>query len=966
MSIDSLHRELEVSLKTNLSGEVRFDPLSRILYSTDASNYQIEPVGVVLPRTVDDVIKAIEIASQFEVPILPRGGGTSLAGQAVGHALIIDFSKYLNNIISIDKETSTVRVQPGIYLEQLNKALENDSLMFGPDPSTARVATVGGVIGNNATGAHSIMYGMAGDNLIAAQVVLSDGSYLELSPLDDEGFNNKTRKGDSEGRLYSSLLEMRRQHGRAINDEFPKHWRRASGYSLPYLLNKPFNPARLLASSEGTLAVATEFSLSLVPRPAHTGLVLLQFEDLIASMEAVPFILEHNPSAIELIGKMLIDLTRKHRGYAPLLSFIDGEPSSILAVEFYGKAEQELEIRSHDLINDLKNHKIKASISTAFSRESQSNVWTVRRAGLGLLMSRKGDYKPLPCIEDVSVPVENLAGYVRDILDIIGRIGTEAGFYGHASAGCLHVRPLLNLKTIEGITQMKELTEEALRLALRYGGIMSGEHGDGLQRAYLNERLFGPSIYRAMCDLKAAFDPKGLLNPGKVVNAPLPTENLRLGENYKERELKTYLDWSSDGGFSDAVEMCNGQALCRKLDDDIMCPSYMATRDEVDTTRARANALRAVISGRLPLQSLTSPDMHRVFDLCLGCKGCKRECPSSVDVAKMKIEFLAHYNSSHGITLRDRLFGYIHEISQFSSILSPITSTLFESDFSRWILNGIGISRKRSLPIMSKKPFTKWFYERRKDNKHPCKGNVVYFHDTWVSYYLPQIGQAAVELLEAAGYDVILEPNRVCCGRPLLSKGMIEPARARAASNVRLLARYASQGIPIIGTEPSCILSFRDEYLDLLPGNMDARMLAENSFLLEEFLNYKKKDQGLNISWKASGPKVLFHGHCHQRALSGVEPSLDMLRVAGCSVSDSGSGCCGMAGSFGYEKEHYEISRIIGEDRLFPRVRNSSFETVIAVSGISCLYQIEHFTGKKPRHISEVLADQIENVSEQS
>ncbi len=956
---DSLHRELEASLKAKLTGEVRFDAFSRVLYSTDASNYEIEPVGVVIPRTVEDVARAVEIAAHYGIAVLPRGGGTSLAGQAVGCALVLDFSKNLNQLGVVDTETRTVRVQPGLYLEQLNRLLKPYGLMFGPDPASAKVATVGGVVGNNATGAHSILYGMAGDNIRAAQVVLSDGSLLELSPLDEASLSTKARQATTEGRLYRDLLELHERYGEAIGRDFPRHWRRASGYSLPYLLDSPFNPAKLLAGSEGTLAVATDFTLKLVPRPPHTGLVLLQFEDLVAAMETVPTILERKPSAVELIDGMLISLTREQPGYASMLSFVEGTPAAILAVEFYGETESEIEKRTRDLVAYLSGLKMHCSMNDVLLPKAQANVWAVRKAGLGLLMSKRGDHKPIPCIEDVSVPVDRLSSYVRDILDVIGRLGTQGAFYGHASAGCLHIRPLVNLKTAEGVALMQELTEGAFKLAMRYGGVMSGEHGDGLQRGYLNERLFGPNLYKAMCELKAAFDPHGRLNPGKVVDTLSPVEHLRYGTGYRTLAISTYLDWSADKDFAQSVEMCNGQGVCRKLGEGIMCPSYMATYDEGDTTRARANALRAVLSGRLPSEALTSDEMYRIYDLCLACKGCKSECPSSVDVAKMKIEFLAHYHAAHGIPLRDRLFAYIHELSRIAASLAPLANLAAGSRMTRWFLARLGIHSNRLLPRFARQTFPEWFRHRQRVNHKAPRGQVIYFHDTWVTFNYPEVGQATVKLLEAAGFEVVLVPQRVCCGRPMLSKGIVEPARSRARRNVALLVSYARQGIPIIGTEPSCLLTLRDEYPDLLPGNADAKIVARNAFLLEEFLLQLHESGKLGISWRPGGPSVLFHGHCHQRALVGSKTSHELLCLAGCSVEDSGAGCCGMAGSFGYEKEHYEISQTIGEDRLFPAVRQVSLETVIAVSGVSCRQQIEHFTGRHPRHLAEVLADQI-------
>jgi FAD/FMN-containing dehydrogenase/Fe-S oxidoreductase len=948
---DSLYPDLEASLKNKLNGEVRFDNISKTLYSTDASNYQIQPVGVVIPKTVEDVAKTLETASKYGVAILPRGSGSSLAGQAVGHALIIDLSKYINQILEVNTEEKTVRVQSGMFLEQLNRELKQHGLMFGPDPSSARIATIGGVVGNNATGAHSILYGMAGDNVYACKLFLSKGESLEL--------RESTAENTVSNELLRNLSKFKEKYSEIIQNDFPRHWRRASGYSLNYFLEKPFNPAKLLAGSEGTLGLATEFTLKLVPMPSHTGLVILHFDTMVSAMEAVPEILEMNPSAVELIDRMLIELTRASASYSQMLTFIDGDPETILVVEFYGETESEVEKKAKGLNSFLNRRNIHCPTSYALSEESQANVWGVRRAGLGLLMSKRDEFKPIPCIEDVSVPVNNLPSYVADIENLIKRLGTKAGFYGHASAGCLHIRPLVNLKTPSGISIMRDLTEETFKLALKYAGVMSGEHGDGLQRSYLNERLFGKDLYGAMKELKAAFDPEGIFNPGKVVDAPSPEKNLRFGESYRPETIQTYLDWSKDNGFTGAVEMCSGQGVCRKLGEGIMCPSYMATKDEMDTTRARANVLRALVSGKLPKDAMTSEEMHEVFDLCLSCKACKSECPSSVDAAKMKLEFLAHYHAKHGFSLRDRLFGYVHEVSKFTSPIASVSNFLINSKLSKQFLSKLGIHPEREPLLLSKQSFISWFNSRPQLTVNNPKHKVIYFHDTWVTYNHPEIGKAAVKLLESAGFEVILIENRVCCGRPMLSKGMIEPARERALKNVSLLAPYVREGIAVVGTEPSCILTFRDEYLDLLPNNEDARFLSKNSYVIDEFLLKLHKSGELKINWKHDGPDVFYHGHCHQRSLIGNESALKLLSLSGCKVTESGASCCGMAGSFGYESEHYNVSRTIAEDRLLSAIRKTSTDTVITVSGVSCRHQIEDFSDRETKHIAEALAEQI-------
>lgn len=945
---NSLDAELESTLKSKISGEVYFDQTSKTLYSTDAGNYQIEPVGVVVPKTNEDIATAIEIASQYGVAILPRGSGSSLAGQAVGHALIVDLTKYFNQVVEVDTKEKTVRVESGMYLEQLNLELKKYGLMFGPDPSSAKIATIGGVVGNNATGAHSILYGMAGDNVEACKLFLNKGESLEL--------NNSVSEKNI---LIQNLSQFREKYSKTIKNDFPKHWRRASGYSLNYLLDKPLNPAKLLAGAEGTLGLATEFTLRLVNKPKHTGLSILEFDSMIEAMEAVPAILETEPSAIELIDKYLIDLTRAHTSYSRRLTFIQGDPEAILVIEFYGETESEVKNKVDNLNSFLSSKKINCATTHALSEKSQADVWGVRKAGLGLLMSKRDEFKPIPCIEDVSVPVDQLPGYVEDISDLIKQLGTTAGFYGHASAGCLHIRPLVNLKSPGGIEIMEELTDGAFKLAIKYAGVMSGEHGDGLQRSYLNEQLFGEELYGAMKELKSIFDPEGLFNPGKIVDAPSPVNNLRFSQQYQTQNIKTYLDWSSDKGFTGAVEMCSGQGVCRKLGEGIMCPSYIATRNEKDTTRARANMLRAVVSGTLPKDAISSQEMHDVFDLCLSCKACKSECPSSVDAAKMKLEVLGHYHAKNGYSIRDRLFGYVHEMSRYTSAIPGLSNFVMDNAISKEILSKIGIHKNRSQPKLTRNNFINWFKYRAKTATNNENNKVIYFHDTWATYYNPEIGRAAVKILESAGFEVVIVEKRVCCGRPMISKGMINAARKQALQNVSELAPYVKEGIPIVGTEPSCILSFRDEYLDLLPKSEEAVAVSENSYVLDEFLLKLHNSGELEIDWKESGPNVFYHGHCHQRSMIGNNSAMEMLSVSGCNVTESGAGCCGMAGSFGYESEHYEVSKTIAEDRLLPAIRKTSPDTVIAVSGISCHHQIEDFSDRKTKHIAQVLANQI-------
>ncbi len=945
---DDRVRELTHRLQGKFSGSIRTDRFYRLLYSTDASNYQIEPLAVAFPKTTEDVAALVAEARQLQLPVLPRGSGTSLAGQAVGQAVVLDLSSHMGGILSVDPEARTVRVQPGIVVDRLNRALASQGLMFGPDPASSDRATVGGTVGNNGTGAHSILYGMAGDNVLSAQVVLYDGTVLELAPV-EVSYTSGSRHP-----LLQELLRMRRQHADVIAQKFPRHWRRASGYSLNYLLQEPLYPARLLAGSEGTLAVATELTLSLVERPAAQVLAVFQFDELEAAMELVPGILERRPAAVELIGKMLVELARQQPLWASRLDFVSGLPEAVLVVEFQADNEAEALQRAKDLA-----HSLGLPAHFAVGPDERARVWSVRKAGLNLLMSRRSDWKPIPCIDDVSVPVEHLAEYVAAVQELTSELGTTAAFYGHASAGCLHIRPLVNLKEAAGVQMMRQLVEGALALALRWGGVLSGEHGDGLQRSAYNERLFGREIYAIMKELKAVFDPEGILNPGKVVDGPPITENLRYGEGYRPLEVSTYLDWSSDGGFVRAVEMCNGSGVCRKLGEGTMCPSYMATRDEHDTTRARANALRHVLTGRLPAQWFTGPEMYSVLDLCLECKACKTECPTSVDMTKMKTEFLAHYYAVHGVPLRAKLFAKIHTLARAAAFLAPLVNLAARSPLASALASLVGIHPARRLPALATPTFEGWWRKRRQASSGH-RGRLVYFHDTWTNFFQPSVGMAAVEVLEAAGFQVEIVGGHPCCGRPMLSKGLVGDARRAAAELLNALQPWLRDGVPIVGTEPSCVLTFRDEYPSLLAQDGRVQALAKGSFLLDEFLvAHLGQDEIVGLFSEAQGEAALFHGHCHQKALVGTSASLHLLRVAGYRARDSGAGCCGMAGSFGYEAEHYEVSLRVAMDRLLPAVERWGPDDLVVTAGFSCQHQVQDLSGRRALHIAEALARRL-------
>jgi FAD/FMN-containing dehydrogenase/Fe-S oxidoreductase len=963
-------------LQQRIGGDLRTDAYSRILYSTDASSYQVMPLGVLIPRTLDDVHAAVELAAKYRVPILARGAGTSLAGQTVNEAVIMDMS-HSDRILEVNPEEQWVRVQPGVVLDVLNAHLAPYGLQFGPDPASSNRATLGGISSNNSTGAHSILYGVTTDHVMEMDVFLSEGTFTHFAPLMPEQLAQHKRKPGLEGHLYRTVDAIAHRGVETILAGTPRHWRRCGGYNLDRFIegtqfNWPrdprFNLSKLVSGSEGTLAVITELKLNLVPRPKKTGLAIVHFDDVHAALTSIPILLEVEPSAIEMQDNMALTLCREVPAYARLLSsFVEGSPACILIVEFYGESDAELEAK----VARLKDHILKRGIPAtaivpAVRQEIQNNVWAVRKVALGLLMSMKGDYKPVPFIEDAAVPVQHLADYVGRMERFCNELGTEVAYYAHASAGCLHVRPIMNIKRATEREKLKKIMPYMAEILLDYGGAVSSEHGDGRSRGWLNDQFFGPELMGLYRDVKRAFDPHNLLNPDNVVNSPPVDMHLRYQEAFKPVELHEQLDFSSDQGFMRAVEMCNGAGICRKPDGGTMCPSFMVTREEEHTTRGRANALRAAMTGRLPAEELTSPRMFEVMDLCVECKACKAECPSSVDMAKLKFEFLSHYYEKHPVPLRVKLFADIARASRLASgPLAPLANAVIGNG---WVRKGlekfVGISSQRKLPTFARVPFTKWFEKRLKVESSRVKvprgastsnfqpSTVVLFNDTFNTYNTPEVAIAATEVLEAAGYEVLL-PGHHCCGRPMISKGLVDMARNAARETVEKLYPYAEKGIPIIGLEPSCLLTLRDEYLYLLPGDPRPAKIAEHAVMFEEFVTGEMAGGRWQVAMDSPAKNILLHGHCHQKALVGTGPSKQTLGLTGATVTEVDSGCCGLAGSFGYEAEHYETSIQMGERRLFPAVRGS--DGVVVAAGASCRAQIAHGTGRRALHPAEVL-----------
>lgn len=968
--MQELQREIQAALRQRMKGEVSFNPYTRVLYSTDGSIYQIDPLGVAFPQHDEDLFAIVEVAANFKVPIVPRGAGTSLAGQVLGQGLVVDCSRHLNKILDLDPEQGTAWVEPGVVCAALNRATREYHLMFGTEPSSSDRASMGGIMGNNATGAHSIRYGMSADHLVAADVVLSDGSGARFETLSEDQVKRQAHSNSLTGRIVATALDMRQWYTDLIQHKWPKTWRRASGYNLDYLTGYTIAPptwhlspaqhlpgglnlAPLLAGSEGTLALFRKLEVNLVRRPAHKILVILGYDSVAEACDASPELLELHPYAIELIPASILDRALTIPAYSRKLSWLRERKEALLAVEFDGETEAQA-VRNAAAL--------KGSGQLLRSPEGQAEFWAIRKAGLGLLLSLPGDTKPITFIEDLSVPVESLGAFVREVDAILAHHGTHGEWYGHASAGCVHLRPLMNLKTSHGVTSMRDIAESVAKQVTIIGGALSGEHGDGLSRTEFNALLFGSELMGAFRDLKIAFDPHNRFNPGKIVcleesAPPLMDQNLRYGPSYVTVALDTQFAFRREGDLAHAVEDCVGAGVCRK-EDGLMCPSYQATRREQDLTRGRANALRAALSGALPPGSLTSRELYEIFDLCLECKGCKAECPTGVDIARVKAEFLAFYQAEHGLPLRSKLFGEIHTIARLAQPFAGIVNTLNRSLPMRWFLERfVGISRERKLPAFRSQGFRHWFQRR---NRKGDGDSVVLFVDTYSESMVPEIGRAAVEVLEAAGYRIILCKKQECCGRPMISKGMLSRARRVAAKNLELLAPYAAKGLPILGLEPSCILTLRDEYLEFFPQDSRAEMVASQALLIEEFLAMPGADGSRPIDRLSLRPHSipwLLHGHCYAKALVGIHPTLEMLRASRGELDEIPSGCCGMAGSFGYEVEHTKLSYMIGELKLFPAVRKGLGQNAqILTHGFSCRTQIHDGTGADSLHPIQALA----------
>lgn len=959
----SIATRLQRELERELEGEVAFDDYSRHLFSRDASMYSIRPVGVAYPRTADDVQAAVSIAAELGVSITPRGAGTSLAGQTVGAGLVLDTSRHLHHIHDLDPGSRTAVVDVGVVQDQLNQAAAPYGLQFGPDTSTSNRATIGGMTGNNSAGSGSLRYGMTIDHVQALDVVLSDGSRARLEPVDEAERARRARQDTLEGRIYRDLPGIVARHEHAIATDFPPFWRRACGYRLDRLPRggdaaTPFDLARFVVGSEGTLAVTTRAEVALVPKPRYAVYAIGHFESVPRAIDATTDALACDPAQVELMDKTILDLSRSKIEFADLGKSLVGDPGALLFVSFTGDDEAEVVERLDRLIALWRSNGHGYHVLRAVTPAQQGALLKVRKSSLGLLMAASvGTRRPLAFVEDTAVDPVHLSEYTAAFKETLDRHGLEAGFYGHASVGCLHIRPFVDLADPAQVAAMRAVAEEVKDLVRHYGGVNSSEHGDGLARSEFNREIFGDDLYEAMREVKGLFDPRNLMNPGKIVDAPAMTENLRDAHLPTPGPLRTTLDFEVVGGMRGAADRCMNIGACRKTTTGAMCPSYIATRMEEHSTRGRANALVKALSDPDPATALADDRLHEVLDLCLMCKACKSECPLGVDMATLKSEALSHRHAARGTPLRSRVFAAIRTLNKMGSATAPLSNIPGRTGWLRALIGRrIGIAPQRPLPVFERETLMRWFRGRGAVPSGSA-GEVTFLADSFTSFTEPGVGRAAVELLEAAGHGVRLESGG-CCGRASLSKGLLGQAKRQAAGLARRLAEGSAAGSPIVGCEPSCLFTLRDEHRALLPDDPHVADVSGRVRQVEELLT-EAIDEGRLVlderSWLA-GRRILYHGHCHQKAEVGTAATVALLsRIPGAEVVEVDAGCCGMAGSFGFEAEHYEVSLEVGEDRLFPAIRSEPEETVIAATGVSCRQQIGHGTQRRALHPLELV-----------
>lgn len=965
-------------LENILEGDLFYDSVNLIAYSTDASAYKEKPLAIARPKNKDDIKKLIQFAKENNTSIIPRTAGTSLAGQVVGNGIIVDVSKYLTKILEVNKEEKWVRIEPGVILDELNIYLKQFGLFFGPETSTSNRCMIGGMLGNNACGAHSLIYGSTRDHTISVNTVLSDGSEAVFKPLTKAEFDEKKQLENLEGSLYRKVDDILSNETNQINirKEYPDHSikRRNTGYAIDLLLetdlytntDEKFNFSKLLAGSEGTLAFTTEIKLNLVPvPPKEVAVVCVHFKTLEEALKANLIALKYNPGAVELMDQTILELTKGNIEQQKNRFFVQGDPGAILIIEFARDTQDEIKNLASNMEAEMKKSGLGYHFPIIFNKDTKK-VWNLRKAGLGVLSNAPGDAKPVSVIEDTSVDVEKLPQYIADFKQILERLNLECVYHAHIGTGELHLRPMLNLKDPKDVELFHTVALETAKLVKKYNGSLSGEHGDGRLRGEFIPFMIGDENYELLKEIKNAWDPNNIFNPGKIVDTPSMNSSLRYEPGVETKEIETVFDFSEDGGILRAAEKCNGSGDCRKTEvvGGTMCPSYMATRDENTTTRARANVLREVITNSDKKNPFAHKEIYDVMDLCLSCKACKSECPSSVDVAKLKAEFLQNYYDEHGILLRAKLIANITKINRLGSIVPALTNFFMGNKFiAPFIMNTIGFSPKRSMPLLQKKTLHNWskHHFAKYQPNNPIK-TVYLFNDEFTNYNDTEIGIKTIKLLNKIGYKVII-PKHLESGRTFLSKGLIRKAKEIAEKNIDFLKDIISENTPLIGIEPSAILAFRDEYPDLTRGKLKetALQIAKNAFMIDEFLANEIDAGNINKDLFTKDKKeIKLHGHCQQKAIASTNPTIKLLSFPeNYVIEEIPSGCCGMAGSFGYEKEHYDVSMKVGELVLFPEVRKMDTETLIAAPGTSCRHQIKDGTGRDALHPVEILYDAL-------
>ena len=979
---DKIYSGLDL-LRESIEGDLRYDEISRTIYSTDASVYKELPLAVIWPKGTSDLKKIILFAAREKISLTPRAAGTSLAGQVVGGGIIVDVSKYMNMIIEVNAEEMWVRVEPGVVLDELNMHLKPYNLFFGPETSTSNRCNLGGMVGNNACGSHSLVYGSTREHTLELKVVLSDCSEVTFGSLDKQAFQEKCRLPDLEGDIYRNIFEIlsdpliRKQ----IKDGYPDPLipRRNTGYALDLLIDNAvfnegsdemFNFCRLLTGSEGTLAFITEIKLNLVRQPSpHKALVCIHLRKRNEAFLANLIALRYGPAAVEMMDDKILELTVDNISQMNNRFFLSGNPSAIVIVEFAEQSMEETESRAERMISELKSAGYGYAYPVVKGKDI-SRVWELRKAGLGILSNMKGDAKPVSLIEDAAFRVEQMPGYIADFEKLLSKYNKEVVYHAHIGSGELHMRPVLNLKDKEDVKLFRTLGQETAQLVKKYRGSMSGEHGDGRLRSEFIPVIIGEDNYELLKKIKQCWDPGNILNPGKIVNAPVMNTGLRYAAGRDTPEIETVFDFSSSGGLIRAAEKCNGVADCRKshIIGGTMCPSFMATREEKDSTRARANILREFLS-KDKTNIWDHREVYDILDLCLSCKGCKGECPSGVDMAKLKAEYLQHWYDRYGIPLRTRIFAHISTINKAGSVITPLFNFIIKNRVSSRIIKKIaGIAQSRSIPLLYKVSLRKWIRRTRKMINTGAAGRqVCLFIDEFTNYNDVQTGIAAIRLLNALGYKVITTDHEESA-RTFISKGLIRKAKKIIRKNILLFSGLISNDLPLLGIEPSAILGFRDEYPELAGPDLKnkARELSANCFLIDEFISSEFK-AGRIKSESFSDVKVdiLLHAHCQQKAISSSESTINMLSIpVNYSVREIPSGCCGMAGSFGYEKEHFELSNKIGELVLFPEIRKNGDHVIIAAPGTSCRHHIKDGTGKTALHPVQILYKALRKAEE--